>query len=283
MAISAADVKKLREMTGAGMMDCKKALTEAGGDFDKAVEELRKKGQKVSEKRADRDASEGAIFIAQTEDGSRGVMVELNCETDFVARNEDFQAFGNKIAQAALAQKPHDAADLTNNLELDGKKLADILPEYIGKIGEKIEVSKYATLEAEQVVSYLHIGGRVGVLVAFDHTAGASNLQDVGKDVAMQVAAMNPIALDESEVSDEIKAREKRIAIDQLKEDPKNANKPDEILEKIVVGKVNKYFKENTLLAQEFVKDPSKTVAAHVASASKDLKVKAFKRLHLGG
>lgn len=281
MAIKASDVKKLREMTGAGMMDCKKALTEADGDFDKAVEYLRKKGQKISEKRADREASEGSIFVAVSEDRSKAAMIELNCETDFVARNEDFTNLGQQIAEKALQEQPADLEAL-KQLKLGERTIAQELTDAMGRIGEKVEVSKYEKMEADAIVSYLHIGGRVGVLVGFSGIDGV-DVDEAGKDVAMQIAAMNPMALDKDHVPEDVLKREKEIALEQTRNDPKNAKKPEEILEKIVMGRVNKFFKENTLLNQEFVKDPSLSVEKYLASKGKDLKVTAYKRMHLGG
>jgi elongation factor Ts len=278
--ISAKDVMKLREITGAGMMDCKKALVESEGDMDKAVEYLRAKGQKVSEKRADRETSEGAIFVAISPEGNKAAMVELNCETDFVARAEDFVSVGQALAKAALAANAS-TLEQVMTLSLDGKPLADALAEGMSKMGEKLEVKKATLLEAEKVVSYLHIGGRVGVLVGFSGTAGA-DIETVGKDVAMQIAAMNPMAIDETGIPEETKEREKRIALEQMQADPANAKKPADILEKIVVGKVQKYLKENTLIHQEFVKDPSQTVEKYLASKGANLKVVAFTRFHLG-
>jgi elongation factor Ts len=277
--ISASDVRKLRDMTGAGMMDCKKALEESGGDFDAAVEYLRKKGQKISEKRADREAKEGAIFVARTADGARAAMIELNCETDFVARNEDFQKLGQAIAEAALAAQPT-SLDALLALPVEGKPLTDALAENMGKIGEKLEVRSMEQMSASKVIPYLHIGGRVGVLVAFE--GGNGELESVGRDVAMQIAAMNPLAIDETGVSQEVKDRETRIALEQMQADPANASKPKDILEKIVAGKVHKYIRENTLLAQEFVKDPSQTVEKFLQAKGGGAKVVAFRRMGLG-
>lgn len=278
--ISAKDVMKLREITGAGMMDCKKALVESEGNMDKAVEYLRAKGQKVSEKRADRETSEGAIFVAISPDGGKAAMVELNCETDFVARAEDFVTTGQSLAEAALANNATTPEALMA-LSINGKPVGDVMAEGMSKMGEKLEVKKITALAAEKVVSYLHIGGRVGVLVGFTGAAGV-DIAAVGKDVAMQIAAMSPLAIDENGISEETKEREKRIALEQMQADPANAKKPADILEKIVVGKVHKYLKENTLMHQEFVKDPSQTVEKYLASKGANLKVTAFTRFHLG-
>jgi elongation factor Ts len=280
MAVSAQDVKKLRERTGAGMMDCKKALAESDGDMEQAIEYLRKKGQKVSEKRADRDASEGGVFVAISDSGQTGVILELNCETDFVGKNEDFKALGQQIADAALRDQPQDLAAL-GEVQIDGKPVNQLLTDAMAKIGEKITISKYETLSAERVVSYIHIGGKIGVLVGFENV-GDTDIQAAAQDVAMQIAAMNPIALDQDGVPQEVVEKERGIALEQIKNDPKNAQKPQEILEKIVNGKLQKYFKEHTLLNQEFVKNPEQTVQQYLQSIKKDLKILDFKRLHLG-
>lgn len=276
MKISATDVNKLRKATGAGMMDCKKALTEAGGDFDKAIEILRKKGQKVSAKRADRDAKEGAVFI-YNENGSEAVLIELNCETDFVARNEDFIALGNKIVELAAKEQPADLEAL-KNLSLDGKPVKDALVDAMGKIGEKIDVSKYERIAGDQVVTYLHPGSRIGVAVAFVGANG-KDVATVGKDVAMQIAAMNPVAVDKDGVPQEVVDKEIEIG----KEQARNEGKPEQIIEKIALGKLNKFYKENTLMNQDFVKDTSKTVGQYIKSElGGEVKVAGFKRVQLG-
>jgi len=274
MAITAKQVNELRKATGAGMMDCKKALVEAEGDFDKAVEILRKKGQKVSSKRSDREANEGSVFAYS--EGGKAALIELNCETDFVARNEDFVAMGEQLVKTAFDASP---ADLTAflALEVDGRPVSDHLTDAMGKIGEKISVSKYETLEADGVVTYIHPGGRVGVGVAFTGIDGV-DIDTVGKDVAMQIAAMKPVALDKDDVPQAIVDQELKIGREQALA----AGKPEAILDKIAQGKLNKFFKENTLLNQEFVKDTSKTIAQYLKEANPDLKVKAFSRLQLG-
>lgn len=277
MQISAKDVKKLRDITGAGMMDCKKALVEAEGDFDKAIEILRKKGQKVSAKRADREASEGAVFIQATNDGSRAALIELNCETDFVARNEDFQALGQAIAAKALAETPADLATL-KALSLEGKSIAESLTDAMGKIGEKIDVSKYQPISGDKVVTYIHPGARIGVAVAFQNATEGDSAQ-VGKDVAMQIAAMNPIAIDKSGIPEDTVSKELEIG----KELARKEGKPEHILDKIAQGRLNKFFKENTLLQQDFVKDSSVSVAKYITqNLGKEATVSDFKRVQLG-
>jgi elongation factor Ts len=277
MAITAQEVNDLRALTGAGMMDCKKALTEAEGNVEKAIEILRKKGQKISDSRKDREAKEGAIFALVAPNGGGAVMLELNCETDFVGRNDDFQQMGQKFVAQALASKPADLAAL-NAMEVEGKTVEIWCTEAMAKIGEKIAVSKYEYFEGEKVVSYIHPGARVGVLVAFAGANG-TDLTQVGRDVAMQVASMSPIAVDKDGVDPSLVQKEIEIG----KEQARAEGKPEAMLEKIAVGKLNKFYKERTLLMQEFVKDPSRTIADHLAAADPKLKVTAFRRMHLGG
>ena len=277
MAISAKEVNQLRKATGAGMMDCKKALQEADGDFDKAIELLRKKGQKVSAKRADRDAKEGAIFIKANADNTKAAIIELNCETDFVARNDDFQQLGADIVALAESAAPASLDDL-KALDLAGKSVADSLVDAMGKIGEKLDVSKYYAVSGDSVVTYLHPGSRIGVAVSFSGANG-SEAATVGKDVAMQIAAMNPVALDKDGVPQDVIAQEIEIG----KEQARNEGKPEQIVEKIAMGKLNKFYKENTLLNQEYVKDPSKTVAQHIKSElGGEVKINSFQRVQLG-
>lgn len=276
MKISAQDVNKLRQATGAGMMDCKKALVEAEGDFDKAVELLRKKGQKVADKRSDKEASEGAVFAGVSADEKIGTMIEINCETDFVARNDEFQNLGTAILETAQANKPADAAALLK-LEINGKAIEAMLQDMMGKIGEKIEVSKYAQLTGDKVVSYIHPGAKVGVLVSFDGTDGV-DVATVGKDVSMQIASMKPVAVDKSGVDQALLDKEFEIG----KEQALNEGKPENIVEKIAQGKVNKFLKDSTLLSQEFVKDPSKTIEQYLKDQNPALKVNAFERMHVG-
>ncbi|MCE3006996.1 MAG: translation elongation factor Ts [Bacteroidetes bacterium] len=276
MAVSAKEVNQLRQVTGAGMMDCKKALEEAGGDFDQAIDLLRKKGQKVSASRQDREASEGAVFAEISADGSTAVMIELNCETDFVARNDDFQGIGTAIVQQALKDKPADLAAL-NQMQIGGKALEATLTDAMGRIGEKLEVSKYALITGEKVACYIHPGARVGVLTAFKGANGA-DLSEVGKNVSMQIAAMNPIAVDKEGVDQTVLNKEIEIG----KEQARAEGKPEAMLEKIAMGKLSKFLKDNTLLHQEFVKDPSKTIAQYLKEKSDKLTVERFERFHLG-
>lgn len=274
--ISAKDVNRLRQATGAGMMDCKKALVEAEGDFDKAIDLLRKKGQKVSAKRADRDASEGAVFVATNDAGTEATLIQLNCETDFVARNDDFQNIGNTIVSLAQAQKPADLAALMA-LDLEGATVEATLTDAMGRIGEKLEIGSYANISGDAVVTYIHPGARIGVAVAFNSADG--DVETTGKDVAMQIAAMNPVAIDENGVDPALIEKEREIGMEQAR----NEGKPEQILDKIATGKVKKFLKENTLVNQEFVKDTSVTVAQYVTNTlGKDASVADFKRIQLG-
>ena len=273
--ISASDVNKLRQQTGAGMMDCKKALTEANGDFEAAIDYLRKKGAKVAASRQDRESNEGVVIAKTTADGKRGIVVELNCETDFVAKNADFVAFANSIADLAIEKNPTSLEELTS-LELNGTKLADQIIDQTGKIGEKIGVSKFETVSGEKVIAYIHGNYRLGVLVALN--ADAAGAEEAGKDVAMQIAAMNPVAIDKGDVDSRTIEREMEIAKEQIRAE----GKPEEMVEKIAAGKLNKFYKDSTLLNQEFVKDSSKNIAQFLDSVSKGLTVTAFKRVQLG-
>ena len=273
--ISAQDVKNLREMTGAGMMDCKSALTEANGDFEKAIEILRLKGQKLSVKRADRDAKEGVVQALVSDDGTRGVVIRLSSETDFVAKNEDFVNLAKEFAQIALDKFPSDLEALVA-LPYQNITIGEKVQEQVGVIGEKIELADYQRLEAPQVVSYVHMGNKAGVIVALNQ-ADAS-YKDAGRDVAMQVAAMKPVALNQEGVDSSIIEKEIEIG----KELARKEGKPEEMLEKIAMGKLNKFFKENTLLAQAFVKDNSQSVEAYLRSINKDLTVTDFKHVKLG-
>ena len=275
-AITAADVNKLRQMTGAGMMDCKKALTEAEGDFEKAIEILRKKGQKVSASRSDRDAKEGSVFVKTSDDKKVAILIALNCETDFVGKNEEFQNRGKWIVETAFANKPADKEALLA-LKAGDLTLNDKIVELIGKIGEKIEVSEYVHMKGEAVVSYIHAGAKLGVLVSLKGVNG-KDVTDAGKDVGMQIAAMNPVAVDETSVDKTVIAKELEIAKAQILAE----GKPENMVEKIALGKLNKFFKESTLLPQAFVKDNSKTVAQYLDSVSKGLTVAEFKRVSIG-
>lgn len=270
--ISAADVGKLRKTTGAGMMDCKKALQEAEGDFEKAVEIIRKKGQAVANKRADRDTSEGAVLAKVNADNTFGAMIALNCETDFVAKNEDFVALAQTIVDKAIEAKPTSLEALKAET-INGKTIADTIVEQIGVIGEKIDLACFETIEAAQVIPYIHLGNKLATLVGLNKVASI----EVGKDIAMQVAAMNPVAIDKDGVSEEVKNKELEIGREQaLKE-----GKPEKIVDKIAEGKLNKFYKENTLLNQEFTKDSKKTVSQFLKEADKELTVTEFKRYSL--
>lgn len=273
--ITAADVNKLRQQTGAGMMDCKKALTEANGDFEAAIDNLRKKGAKVAASRQDRESNEGVVIAKTTADGKRGVIVEFNCETDFVAKNADFVAFANSIADLAIEKNPSSLEELTN-LELNGEKLADTIISKTGTIGEKVGVSKFETVTGEKVIAYIHGNYRLGVLVAL--SANPASADEIGKDVAMQIAAMNPVAIDKGDVDSKTIERELEIAKDVIRAE----GKAEEMVEKIAAGKLNKFYKDSTLLNQEFVKDSSKTVAQFLNDVEKGLTVTAFKRVQLG-
>lgn len=274
--ISAQDVNKLRTMTGAGMMDCKKALTEAEGDFDKAIEILRKKGQKVSASRSDRDAKEGSVFVKVSDDKKEAVLIALNCETDFVAKNDEFQNLGKLIAETAFAKKPATKEDLLAEV-VGGLSLNDKITELVGKIGEKLEVSSFIHMKGEAVVPYIHSGSKLGVLVSLKGVNG-KDVTEAGKDIGMQIAAMNPVAVNESEVDKTLIEKEMEIAKAQILAE----GKPEHMIEKIAQGKLNKFFKESTLLPQTFVKDNSKTVAQYLDSVTKGLTVVEFKRVAIG-
>ena len=275
--ISAQDVNKLRSMTGAGMMDCKKALTEAEGDFEKAIEILRKKGQKVSASRSDRDAKEGSVFVKSSDDKKEAVLIALNCETDFVGKNEEFQNLGKMIAEAAFTNKPATKEALLALPTAGGLTINDKIIELIGKIGEKLEVSEFIHMKGEAVVPYIHAGSKLGVLVSLKGVNGA-DVTEAGKDVGMQIAAMNPVAVDETQVDKTLIEKEMEIAKAQILAE----GKPENMVEKIAAGKLNRFFKDNTLLPQTFVKDNSKTVAQYLDSVTKGLTVVEFKRVAIG-
>ncbi|MEM6524244.1 MAG: translation elongation factor Ts [Bacteroidota bacterium] len=276
MAITAKDVNKLRQMTGAGMMDCKKALTEADGDFDKAIEILRKKGQKVSASRADRDTKEGSVFIKSNEDNTECVLIALNCETDFVGKNEEFQSLGNAVVDVAYSTNPSTKDELMAQ-DLGGLTVEAKITELIGKIGEKIEISEYVRLSGDAVVPYIHAGNKLGVLVALKGANG-SEVVDAGKDVGMQIAAMNPVAVDENGVDASVVQKELEIGREQAIAE----GKPEQIVDKIAQGKLQKFYKENTLLNQQFVKDSGLTVAKYLDGVSGGLTVAEFKRVSIG-
>ncbi len=270
--ITAADINKLRQQTGAGMMDCRKALTESNGDFEAAIDYLRKKGQKVAALRGDREAKEGVVIAKTTADNKTGFIVNVSCETDFVSKNAEYVEFAKSIMDAAISNNVKSIEEL-NSVKIGNETVADKLNEQVAKIGEKISVSKFERVEAEYVAAYIHGAYRMGVLVGFNKDAG-----EAGKDIAMQIAAMNPIAVDQSSVAPEVIAREKNIAIEQVKAE----GKPAEMAEKIAMGKINKFFKDSTLLAQPFVKDANKSVSDYLKSIDADLKVIEFKRVALG-
>ncbi|HUX56689.1 MAG TPA: translation elongation factor Ts [Bacteroidales bacterium] len=272
-AISAADVAKLRRVTLAGMMDCKKALEESEGNFDKAIEIIRKKGQAVANKRADKEASEGVVLSKVSSDEKSGAIIVLNSETDFVAKNADFMALAVKIINVAVAKNPANLDEL-KSLPMDGGKIGDKIVEYVGIIGEKLDLSYFEKIEAEHVQAYIHPGNRLATLVGF--TKSGADVQ-VYKDVAMQIAAMNPIAVDKDSVPEAIIAQEIEIG----KEQARRYGKPEEMIEKIAQGKLNKFLKENTLLNQDFVKNNKITIKQYLESANKELSITEFKRFTL--
>ena len=274
--ITAQDINKLRQATGAGMMDCRKALTETNGDFEAAIDWLRKQGQKVAAKRSDREAKEGVIIAQTSADHTVGFVVCISCETDFVSKNAEFVAFAQTIANAAVANNVKSAEEL-NEIVINGAKVSDMINDKLASIGEKIGVAKFERIEAPYVSSYIHGSYRMGVLVGL--TAAA---EEAGKDIAMQIAAMNPLAVDAESISPETIERERAIVVDTMKADPKMAGKPDEMIAKIAEGKLNAFFKEQTLLAQAFVKDGGMSVGDYLKSVSADLKVTEFKRVALG-
>ena len=275
--ISAADVKKLRDMTGAGMMDCKKALSEAGGDFDKAIEILRKKGEKLSAKRADRAATEGVVLAVVSDDKTKGVVVKLSCETDFVSKNESFVDLTKQFADIALTNFPASLEELLALPFADGISVGEKVTEQLGVIGEKIELSSYEKIEAAMVAPYIHMGNKAGVLVGLNK-AGDDAVYNAGRDVAMQVAAMRPVAVDKDGVDQSIIEKEIEIGMEVAR----NEGKPEAMLERIATGKLNKFFKENTLLNQQFVKNSKQSVAAFLKSFDGELTVTDFKHVTLG-
>jgi elongation factor Ts len=275
VTISAQDINKLRQATGAGMMDCRKALTETNGDFEAAIDWLRKQGQKVAAKRSDREAKEGVVIAKTTADNKTGIVVCVSCETDFVSKNADFVAFGQAIADAAINSNVKSLDELLS-AKAGNATVSELVNDKLASIGEKIGVTKFERIDAPYVASYIHGAYRIGVLVGLDKAN-----PEAGKDVAMQIAALNPVAVDAASVPADIIAREKDIALEQLKNDPKMAGKTTDMLEKIAAGKLNAYFKEQTLTAQPFVKDAGKTVGDYLKSVG-DVKVIAFKRVALG-
>jgi elongation factor Ts len=278
MAITAQDVNKLRQMTGAGMMDCKKALQEADGDFDKAVDILRKQGQKVAAKRADNAVSEGTVLINISEDGTNGKLVALACETEPVSNVEDFKNLAQSILDKAVADNIADKDALLAATLADGRPVSEHMVELTGKLGEKLEISAYENISADKVVPYIHSNGKLGVLVAFAGVNG-TDVAELGKDVAMQIAAMKPVALDKDGIDAATIEREIEVG----KEQARAEGKPEAMLEKIAQGKLQKFYKDSTLLNQEFVKDSSLTIRQLLEKTSKGLTVTSFKRVAIGG
>lgn len=274
--ITAAEVNKLRKQTGAGMMDCKKALVENDGDFEKAIDYLRKKGQKIAAKRADKEATEGIVLAKTNTDKNFAAIVMINCETDFVAKNQDFIDYVNSIADLAIAKTPKSIDEL-KSLDLNGRTVEESLSDQMGKIGEKIQMSNCAFIEAPIVFAYNHHGNRLATILGLNKN-NVADIENIGHELAMQVAAMNPLAVDKDDVDEKIIKREKEIGMEQARQE----GKPENILEKIALGKLNKFFKDNTLLNQDFIRDSKKPVKQYLAEADKELKVTVFKRLMLG-
>lgn len=271
MAVSMADIQKLRTMTGAGMMDCKNALAEANGDFDKAIEVIRKKGQAFAAKRGDREAAEGCVLAGVN--GETAAIVSLNCETDFVAMNADYIALTQSLLDAALANKPADIEAL-KAVKIEGGSVEEVIAYRMGVSGERMEITTMQTISAPSVYAYIHPGNKLAAIVGFNKPGVSA---EVAKDVAMQIAAMNPVSLDESGVTEEIKERELALAREKARE----AGKPEELLDRIAQGSLTKFYKDFTLLQQDFIKNPKQSVAQYVASVDKDLKVVDFKRFTL--
>lgn len=277
MNITAADVNKLRQMTGAGMMDCKKALTEANGDFEAAVDILRKAGQKVAAKRADNATSEGVVLTNISEDGKNGKLIAFACETEPVSKVVDFQNLANSLMEIAVLKNPASTDELLASHTQSGQSIGEAIIEFTGKIGEKLVVTAYENLNAEKVVSYIHSNGKLGVLVAFNNIQGA-DIDEVGKDIAMQIAAMKPVALDKDGVDATTIEKEIEIGKDQARQE----GKPEAMLEKIALGRLEKFYKESTLLNQQFVKDGSLTIRQLLEKTQKGLTISEFKRVSLG-
>ncbi|HQI69365.1 MAG TPA: translation elongation factor Ts [Bacteroidales bacterium] len=271
--ITAAEVNKLRQMTGAGMMDCKHALVECDGDYEKAIDYLRKKGQKVANKRADRETSEGLVIALATEDKKFGAITMLNCETDFVAKNQEFIDLANGIASLTLTHKPKSLDEL-KSLTINNRSVADHVSDYMGKTGEKIGLNEYQFIEAPRVFVYNHMGNKLASMLGLNKSEG-KDIDQYGKDIAMQIAAMSPVAIDKDSVDQSLIDREIEIG----KEQARAEGKPEDMLERIALGKLNKFFKDNTLINQEFIKDSKKTVGQYLSECDKDLKVIEFKRV----
>ncbi|MBK8241940.1 MAG: elongation factor Ts [Saprospiraceae bacterium] len=276
VTLSATDVKNLRDATGAGMMDCKAALTEAEGDFEKAIEVLRKRGQKLSIKRADRDAKEGAVIAMVNADKTKGIVIKLSSETDFVSKNEDFINNAKKIAEIALNTFPATLEDLKNQTFEGNVTIGDKTTDLVAAIGEKIEVANYERLEAPQVEFYIHMGNKAGVLIGLNKRG--EEFTEAGRDAAMQVAAMKPVALDKDQVDSTVIAKEIEIGMEQARAE----GKPEAMLEKIAMGKLERFYKDSTLLNQQFVKDGSHTISSYLKSKDKDLTITGFKHVMLG-
>jgi elongation factor Ts len=276
MAISAADVNKLRQMTGSGMMDCKKALTEAGGDFEAAIDILRKAGQKVAAKRADNETNEGTVLIAINADGTNGKLVALACETEPVSKVADFTNLASALLASAVANDVADKDALLASTLADGRVAQEAMVELTGKIGEKITIAGYENVTADQVVSYIHSNNKIGVLVAFTNVQG-TDVQEVGKDIAMQITAMKPVALDKDGVDSATIEREIEIGRDQARQE----GKPEAMLDKIAAGRLEKFYKESTLLSQQFVKDGSINIKQLLEQTQKGLTISTFKRIAL--
>lgn len=274
MKITAQQVNELRKITGAGMMDCKKALVESDGDLEKAIDILRKKGQKVAAKRADRDAAEGVVLAKVSSDNTYAAAVMINCETDFVAKNNDFINFVGSVLDLAIDNKVKSADEL-KALELNGRTVEDSVIDQTGVIGEKIQLAHFEAVNSDAAFAYIHPGNKIASIAGFNKSG--DQLSEYGKDVVMQIAAMAPVALDKDSVSEDVIAREIEVGKDQAREE----GKPEAMLEKIAMGKLNKFFKENTLLNQSFIKDSKKSVAGYLQEADKDLTVVDFKRLAL--
>ncbi|MEI6434973.1 MAG: translation elongation factor Ts [Bacteroidota bacterium] len=276
MNITAADVNKLRQMSGAGMMDCKKALQETEGDFDKAIDYLRKKGQKVAGKRADRDANQGYVVAKTTDDKTYGAVIMVNCETDFVGKTEEFIKFSQDLLDLGIANKIQNVSELMP-MSLGATTVNEKLDELLGKTGEKIQIAHYEVIEAPVVFAYNHFGNKLATVIGLSKK-DATNVSEVGHELAMQVAAMSPVAVDKEFVPQVVIDREIEIGKDQARQE----GKPEEMVEKIAVGKLTKFFREMTLLNQDFIKDTKKTVRQYIAEADKELTVTGFKRLQLG-
>ncbi len=273
--ITAQDINKLRQATGAGMMDCRKALTETNGDFEAAIDWLRKQGQKVAAKRSDREAKEGVVIAQTSPDHKTGIVVCVSCETDFVSKNQDFVDFVQGIADAAISSNVKTIEEL-KEAEVNGAKVSDLINDKLASIGEKIDLTKFERVDAPYVASYIHGANRIGVLVGMDKES-----EEVGKNIAMQVAALSPVAVDADSVPADIVSREKSLIMEMMKEDPKMAGKPEEMLSKFAEGKLGAFFKEQTLTAQAYVKDGGKSVAEYLKENG-DVKVTQFTRVALG-